>query len=311
VAFPKGFAEFLTYPCSRSKIKAARKETALPRSDNKKASKVSFTTAASGSTSRKEMSSRLPKKYSFRFLDLPLDIRRNIYDVCLILPARVCIRPETSSGRNDIYVIPRNQAAKYNDLINLTSDHGAACFSHELIRRCFAPGVLGTCRSIYAEAAPVLYSQTEFRFLCEVDVSAFVFFHHRLSDISRISLRYLDIKISQIERFWNSTEKECELSFDHIDEWLVDAIKSFTGLKRLRLLTVPLIMDDEVALTKQFYTIKGSQRNPLEVERAKHWGDHGRHPSLLAMDPHMFADICVETSTKRPIHRRSFGSSLP
>lgn len=258
------------------------------------ASKPSIKPVANHSNSRKKRALKHRKKKPFRFLDLPFDIRRDIYDICLVVKVPLCIRIDTSNGGNGIADIPQDKAADYDDLVNLTSTHADMILSeihYRDTRRLFTPGLLGTCRIIHLEAAPVFYSQNTFRFEDEAGLDAFVFFKQRLRGNNQASIRHLDVTIPQIVRLWNSIDGSCELSFDPFDDWFIHAIESFPALRSLHLRLDQDVLSGEISVLERFYAIKGTKELSLEFGIAEHCHEHGSYPRSTRIDFRVSADI--------------------
>ena len=213
----------------------------------------------------------------FRFLDLPFDIRREIYDLCLIdYDNRISI------STRGLGQIPRDkEIAYYDNCFMQFRRNGRQPLMRSDLHHDLDSGLLSTCRTIYEEAAGVLYSQNKFMFSSKLELDALVYFKHCLSLPNWNSITFLGICIPKVHKVLDPQGQECELVFDAFDEWLIKTINSLTALMALNLRLNQNVKSGQDAIVERFKAVKGPGKITLDLEPD---GD-----DLILVDSHVFA----------------------
>lgn len=220
----------------------------MSRRGGKASAKRASKSAAPPRAQRKKIFRR--SKKPFRFLDLPLEIQRMVYDLCLTSSEDIVIKIDNSDGGNGFDEVPRGMSAEYDQLVDLTSNHsniGYMTRDKRITHHFFNTNLLRASKRVYAETAPVLYSRNNFCFEGEDGLDAFTFFHQRLTDISLHSLQSLNLKIPQVRRLC-SDEGDCEVIIDDFETWLIETLKGFKTLRNLYLHLDQDLIAGDVAL---------------------------------------------------------------
>jgi hypothetical protein len=93
------------------------------------------------------MATSTARKQPIGLLDLPKEIRNNIYELCLTVPEEVCMMAEFSE-------------LDYDYELHITEDGSDRISS---TRANFQPAILATCRTIHQEATPMFYGSNRFQ----------------------------------------------------------------------------------------------------------------------------------------------------
>lgn len=252
---------------------------------------------------------RFPRKRAFKksrkafpFLKFSYDIRRQIYDLCLTCPSTISINIDTSNGGNGLANIDRMMPEEYDGLVELTSEQIRSTDQKKskilpIVASTFNTSLLFVSRLVYMEAVSVMYSRNTFRFIGEDGLDAFVFFHRRLSEQSRVSLRGLHLKLPygvlRPNHFCRRTRtmKPNGNREDDFVEWLVMTINGLPSLREFRLLVDQDLLDvRDVDILQGLFPGWGVEKR-VTIEATKDCGKHGpfwRHH--VHNDPH---DYCV------------------
>lgn len=129
-------------------------------------------------SSKRKKCSHKPTSQSFRFVDLPLELRQQIYRLCLVDEAVIN------------FAIDRKKHLRDKDATRLYRTH----HWWEGIQSSFHTSLLLTNSTIHQEAAPILYGLNTFQFYGQHGWRMFIKFQLRLMSISRSSIRRLGLK---------------------------------------------------------------------------------------------------------------------
>lgn len=226
-----------------------------------------------GKTQRKIRMRR--SKKPFRLLDLPLEIQRIVYDLCLPASEDIIIKIDNSDGGKGFDDVPRGMIAEYDQLVDLTRSLQNLPRTNEFINSAFNPNFLRVSKRVYAEAVPLLYARNIFCFKGEYGLDAFTFFHQRLTETGLASLQCLDLVFPVIRRWANPNKESCKVVIGDFEEWFISAVK---GCKNLRLRLDQDVLVSDAALLDQFGKNLTGIDVTLIVEVTKETLDiYGRH----------------------------------
>lgn len=149
------------------------------------------------------------KRRTMSFLELPAEIRNQIYDLALIKDAPMNLCPLfTTSVNNSIMREVVSVLSEYEDFrtSKVTRDierreqsfkPSGSSFRLQkdllYVRKQLAPGLLQTCRQIHSEAAGVFYSGNTWQFLYDEDWHLFFRFLDTIGPINRALIKNLEV----------------------------------------------------------------------------------------------------------------------
>ena len=198
----------------------------------------------------------------FRFLDLPFDARRIVYELCLV-----------SLSDIDIY-FDRQNAPEVFDTATVTNDGiiDVEVFGSiprmlrrrgESSNRNINRHLLRTNKAVHREAAAVLYSQNTFCFEGLVGFVALTYFQRHLTNASRASLRSLEVEIPLFLR----PDYDFEGSTFEVHDFSKELLQITDAMTNLKSLTLILLQDIYAGDFDDLYRLgrKSGARICLEV----------------------------------------------
>jgi hypothetical protein len=233
---------------------------------------------------------RTKRQKRFRFLDLPLEIRSMIYGHCLTSPTDITIQIHSSNG---IKAILRENVEGCDDLVELRSYHNSP--------GSFNAGIIRVSRSLYQEAAPILYARNTFKFEVNAGANyslskdiydgldAFRFFQHRLTAMSRENVRVLDLKLPAFKRFTCGARYESLLRIP--DEQLFATIGAFPRLGTVHLRLYEDVLRCDLSVLSKINDRLGNVNVILHSEQARSWNRRGVWDRRFRMSADIVAHI--------------------
>ncbi|KAL8828869.1 MAG: hypothetical protein Q9191_002343 [Dirinaria sp. TL-2023a] len=185
----------------------------------------------------------------FRFIDLPGELRNEIYRLCLVndgSPMSVSL----GSCSDSIMARINDLRGRNNVLVRLKTNCRGPHPSSSLLR---------VSSQIHDEAAAILYGHKALEFRGRTCWTAFFYFNWRLSTVCRHSIRDLGIEFPQFERIVTGDQAVCQFT-DEGNKGL-DIIEGFQNLQRLTLHLRESIADKDIQLLHKMHFILRNVRS--------------------------------------------------
>ncbi|KAL9604312.1 MAG: hypothetical protein Q9179_001897 [Wetmoreana sp. 5 TL-2023] len=181
---------------------------------------------------------------SFRFRDLPSEIRNMIYRLCLVNRSPVSVKVD---GLCSYYVGRPTDAQEYgkDEKVHLVSSSHPSRYEALTINA----NLIRINQITHHETAPILYGLNTFQFLGKYWWIDFSYFDRRLSQVSHQYIRKLDIRLPDIERIYSHEIKVSR--FSESSTYGLDILKRFANLKDFTLHVFDDITTSEIALLQQ------------------------------------------------------------
>lgn len=192
----------------------------------------------------------------FPFRRLPAEIRREIYKICLVDVDDIVIQFDDQRTFE-------SKGYKKTGFVHLkrrvATIERRASFTRNLLPY-LNLNILLTDRTMYKEAAPVLYGLNQFQFYGYDKWESLFHFSHCLSSFSKTSLQILVFDFPPIERSSAETSK-----FHKSAEWDLSVLRGFPNLRTVRLNLSEDLLSRDLDLLRDFHQRLGQSKVVFDV----------------------------------------------
>lgn len=193
---------------------------------------------------------------TFRFVDLPFDVRLMVYDICVTAPSCIVIchhALHNPPNEGPVFQAMGPESERSIELHGRTGPKWRSC--------CIDARITYTCKLVYEEAIPIIYGRNRFFFPhnhMSITCNTFAEFTSRLSDVPLTQLRKLILNLPRL-RGQNTCPYEAQFRLSLI------AIRKFERLESLHIFGRDYFLSSDLSILGMIDRSRGNAKVVLEV----------------------------------------------